>query len=458
MIALPGCDLTKSAKDSPACVDDAVGVFVSPNGSDEGAGTKTSPVKSIGKALEKQGNKPRVYVCEGTYEERVEVKGGVTILGGFGCADWKYTGTKSKLSPKEAGYAVVLTKVSQPVTVEDFEISAQDAAADSGGSSIAVFANESAGLTLRRVVVQAGAGANAPAVGAPATNLYSGSVNGEPASGTTGGAGKTCDCKVHGKSIAGKGGDGKSPVADSGGFGAAVPSVVVVGLRDSSPGMGEISAGGPCTSGRSGSDGAARSAGAASARVGALGSGGYAPSAGKDGEAGNPGAGGGGGGGGLTDGAGAGGCGGCGGAGGIGGKGGGGSIGIAAYKTPLKLEACRVQGKAGGAGSGGGTGEAGGGGGGGGTVGACSGGRGGNGAGGGGGGGGSGGISVGVAYVGAPPERDGTTDLNPGTKGSPGGGGGGGNGGTNVLSTAPNGDVGAVGLDGVSQEVLELQP
>lgn len=122
VIAPPGCDLTKSVKDSPACVDEAVGLFVSANGSDEGAGTKGSPLKSIGKALEKQGNKPRVYVCEGTYEERVEVKGGVTVLGGFGCADWKYTGTKSKLAPKEAGYAVVLTKVSQPVTVEDFEI------------------------------------------------------------------------------------------------------------------------------------------------------------------------------------------------------------------------------------------------------------------------------------------------------------------------------------------------
>jgi hypothetical protein len=438
-------------------VDEAVGLFVSASGSDEGAGTKGSPLKSIGKALEKQGNKPRVYVCEGTYEERVEVKGGVTVLGGFGCADWKYTGTKSKLAPKEAGYAVVLTKVSQPVTVEDFEISAQDAAADSGGSSVAIFANESAGLTLRRVVVQAGAGANAPAVGAPATNLYSGSVNGEPASGATGGAGKTCDCKVHGKSIAGKGGDGKSPNADNGNNGAALPLPTPVGLRDSAAGAGEIGGVSLCSGGHAGADGSARKSGGASVAAGSLTGNGYSPSPGREGEAGNPGGGGGGGGGGLTDGAGAGGCGGCGGSGGLGGKGGGGSIGIAAYKTAVKLEACRVQTKAGGTGSAGGTGEAGGGGGGG-TVGACSGGRGGNGAGGGGGGGGSGGISVGIVHVGKAPEYDGTTDIKPGAKGSPGGGGGGGNGGSNVLSTAPSGDTGAQGLDGISQPVLELQP
>ena len=74
--APPGCDLTREAKDSPACVDDAVGVFVDgTTGLDTNAGTKLSPVKSIGAALGKLGNKPRVYVCAGTYEMAIVTRG-----------------------------------------------------------------------------------------------------------------------------------------------------------------------------------------------------------------------------------------------------------------------------------------------------------------------------------------------------------------------------------------------
>ena len=65
-----GCDPTASPKDAPKCVVSEFGVFVDVAGGDEGnAGTKESPVKSIGGALAKLGTKSRVYVCEGTYDE-----------------------------------------------------------------------------------------------------------------------------------------------------------------------------------------------------------------------------------------------------------------------------------------------------------------------------------------------------------------------------------------------------
>ena len=94
--APPGCDLGKEPKDSAPCVADSVGVFVSPMGDDMNAGTKASPVKTIGKALGIAGGKPRVYVCEGTYGESVDLTKAVSIYGGFKCSDWSYSGTSPR--------------------------------------------------------------------------------------------------------------------------------------------------------------------------------------------------------------------------------------------------------------------------------------------------------------------------------------------------------------------------
>lgn len=89
VVAPPGCDLTKSPKDSPACVDDAVGVFVSPTGDDGAAGNKGAPVKSIAKGVELAASRglPRVYVCDGTYAESIALAKSVSIYGGLSCAE-----------------------------------------------------------------------------------------------------------------------------------------------------------------------------------------------------------------------------------------------------------------------------------------------------------------------------------------------------------------------------------
>ncbi len=102
VVAPPGCDLTKGLKDSPACVDDSVGVFVSPNGDDGAAGKKSAPVKSITKGVELAASRglPRVYVCEGTYDANVEIKTPLSLYGGLTCA-WAHSGRKTEARPTE---------------------------------------------------------------------------------------------------------------------------------------------------------------------------------------------------------------------------------------------------------------------------------------------------------------------------------------------------------------------
>ena len=125
--APPGCDLGKEPKDSPACVSDAVGVFVSPMGIDTNPGTKQSPVKSIGKALSLVGSKPRVYVCEGTYAEDVVLDAshdGVSIYGGWSCNGWSYTGGKPVVGKTQR--ALVLDGLGKPVVIADVAARAAD--------------------------------------------------------------------------------------------------------------------------------------------------------------------------------------------------------------------------------------------------------------------------------------------------------------------------------------------
>src|SRR5690606_24726363 len=45
------CDMAVSPKESPACVDDGVGVFVSAQGTDGAAGTKGQPLRSLAEGV-----------------------------------------------------------------------------------------------------------------------------------------------------------------------------------------------------------------------------------------------------------------------------------------------------------------------------------------------------------------------------------------------------------------------
>jgi hypothetical protein len=432
------------------------GVFVDATaGNDSNAGTRESPVKSIGAALGKLSGKPRVYICDGTYAEHLKLTSAVSLFGGFACGAWTYSGNKAKVAPGDKGVALEISNVASSMVIADLDVTSMDAV-DPGESSIAVFVANSAGLTLRRFNATAGKGQDATNAAAPPSNLFSedvGDLLGTGTSTATGGAAKVCACKTYGSSTGGKGGDGGNP-APKGGDGSATPAATVVAPRTGIGGPG-YAGGAPCGGGFAGSDGSARAAGTSADHVGALDANGWTPAKGGDGEAGNPGAGGGGGGGGITNGSGGGGCGGCGGSGGLGAAGGGASIAIASLSSSLHLDAVKLQTGDAGKGGDGSTGQGGGGGGGGGAVGACGGGNGGNGAGGGGGGGGAGGVSAGIVRSGG--SIDGAPQVSVGAKGAPGSGGTGGAGGTNALGTAPGGASAASAVDGVAEDVLILQ-
>ncbi|MBL8613018.1 MAG: hypothetical protein JNL38_37100 [Myxococcales bacterium] len=408
IIKPPDCDLTKEPKDSPACVDDGVGIFVSGAGSDGAAGTKAAPVKSIGKALSLAGSK-RVYVCDGSYEG-FELKSGTTIAGGFSCTDWKHTGVKPKVQGGDGAKPTVDLVSASGALLLDLEILGP---AKGAPNSIALRAQSST-ATLRRVKLTGGEGADG-ADGARTDFTYpvQTDLDGNNAMGGTGGGEKSFTCPGGAVTKGGKGGDsgfngGPGMPALAGGAGG------IVAQACAGPGGGG-----------DGAVGTTPAAGAGAASLGAIDQAAWIPQAGAGGGSGGPGQGGGGGQGITGGGGGSGGAGGCGGAGGGGGKGGGASVALFSLSSTLTVEASELtSGKAGNGGKGlaGQTGQQIFGFKGNGNGAGCQGGNGGKGGDGAAGGGGAGGLSTPVLFKGGKPTLTQTT-ANPGALGSGGAGG-----------------------------------
>ena len=146
--APPGCDPQADVKDAPKCVVSEFGVFVDgAGGNDANAGTKESPVKSIGAALGKLAGKTRVYVCEGTYAEHVKLTSAVSLYGGFACGTWSYSGGKAKVSPTDAGYALEIAGAGLELVVADLDVAAVDATM-AGESSVGALVNGASKVLL----------------------------------------------------------------------------------------------------------------------------------------------------------------------------------------------------------------------------------------------------------------------------------------------------------------------
>ena len=426
-----GCDASAEPKDAPKCADDSFAVFVdATNGAEGNAGTKASPVKSIGGALGKLGVKSRVYICAGTYAEHVKLTTNASLYGGFACGAWSYTGDKAKIAPADAGYALDVGAASG--TVADVELVAPPGSATSV-SSVAVFVANSPQLTLRRVKVQAGAGLKgddgADAVGGVSTPA---AVDGTTGSASTGGPATSCTCSTGGTSKGAKGGDTSGPTPN-GGIGETAQATPT---PSTATGVGGTRSDCEMTIGGNGRVGSAAppSGAAAAPSLGTLDATGWHPGDGVAGPNGIPGQGGGGGGSytigmpAQNGGGGGGACGGCGGGGGGGGKGGGASVAVVSVQSTVTVHASELVTANAGAGGAGKAGAGGAGGGVGGSkltgTGACNGGNGGTGGAGGAGAGGAGGLSVGVLSKGPKPTLD-TTTVTTGDKGAAGAGGAG---------------------------------
>ncbi|HEX7604515.1 MAG TPA: DUF1565 domain-containing protein, partial [Polyangiaceae bacterium] len=155
-----GCDLTRDPKDSLACVADSVGMFVDATTGDDAAGdgSKAKPLKTIGKALEKVGSRPRIYVCDGTYAEDVVLDAthdGVSLYGGWKCGDWTYSGAKPVVG--KSAEAMRIDSLTKPIVVADIDAKAADGAG-AGSNSVAIRIVQSANVSLVRVKLEAGVG------------------------------------------------------------------------------------------------------------------------------------------------------------------------------------------------------------------------------------------------------------------------------------------------------------
>jgi len=407
----------------PGCVADADnGIFVSPTGNDSNDGTPSSPLATINAAIDRAASSPApIFICSGTFDESVVVTDDdIALHGGFACptggSPWVYDEDERPLiSPTDPGYALQVTDVSG-LTLSDIELRSAHATA-AGASSIAVFVSGSDAVTLTRVHITAGDGANGASAMTPVSNHTSMNQGGQNAMLLEGGGPTPCECGDQTTSVGAVGGDGG--VTPTGG-GTGTPSNL---------GGGQGSTFEQCrdnnTNGANGGNAPNRTEADGADVLGTLASLGWTPAAGTAGLTGTPGQGGGGGGGLVAGGGGGGACGGCGGTGGGAGKGGGASIGLVAVMSNVTLVASFITTGDAGRGGDGIAGELGQGGGvkGNGVGSACDGGNGGKGGNGGAGGGGAGGISVGVLHTGdSTVTADVTFEL--GTAGPAGSGGG----------------------------------
>ncbi|MDB4992630.1 MAG: Glycine-rich cell wall structural protein precursor [Myxococcaceae bacterium] len=447
----PGCDGTKDPGEASCQVVDEVGIFVDSTAG-AGDGTKGKPVTTIAKGIElaKAASKGRVYVCKGTYAEAVVLdasKDGVSIYGGFKCADWSYAKEATLVAPPTVGFALTIKKTAAAITIADLEFRAKAAEAD-GDSSIAGFVSDASSVTLKRVKLVAAAGKDGKS-GASVADFAGRAPDGMSAIGTTPGAPAPNTCTT-GNSTGGLGGSNNQGGASGTPLGLPeIPPLATGTGGDTNQ---------PCASSFAAHDGAFGPGGApgnGAAQPGHLTASEWAHADGSSGGNGGT-AQGGGGGAGKSGYGGGGGAGGCGGLAGAGGTGGGSSIALASFRSAVSITASAFtaeNGRDGGKGASGQKGQLGSLSTGNGVAGGCSGGLGGHGGSGGGGGGGAGGSSIGIAYQGTAPTVDGAPIADAATLvgvtiGSAGGKGLKGTGGPAAQTAAPASNAGLDGTDG----------
>ncbi|HEY4159935.1 MAG TPA: DUF1565 domain-containing protein, partial [Polyangiaceae bacterium] len=222
------CDTTQSPTSESCLIDDAYGIFVAPSGDDAGDGTMSNPVKTITKALTLAKTDAKfVIACDGSYDERLNITEGAQLYGGFKCPGgtgaWtRETSGKATVAPAMRGVALNINATSKtaPVSIDNFEFDAQDGV-DPGESSIAAFVNTPSTVALTNVKLVAGKGVNG-ADGTVTDLMFPAQtdLNGNAASGDTGGGGKVCTCADGATSKGGKGGDGGAVNATGGGAGS----------------------------------------------------------------------------------------------------------------------------------------------------------------------------------------------------------------------------------------------
>jgi hypothetical protein len=211
--------------------------FVATNGNDGAAGSMSAPFRTIGRAMTAAASGEHIYVSNGTYNEVVTLKNGVSMWGGFSRGNgWarnpSYIATISSSTVSSGRMiAVYGINTTTAATIEDLSITT-GSTSSIGVDVYSLYCNNCDGLTLSRLNITAGSagpgsnGSNgtngAPTMGA-GNNGGAGSCDGSNGSG---GAGATSPCGNHG----GDGGNGGAEGCNDG--------------QDGDPGIGAGGAGG----------------------------------------------------------------------------------------------------------------------------------------------------------------------------------------------------------------------
>jgi hypothetical protein len=434
----PECDVTASPNAEACLVSDEFAVFVSPLGDDNGEGSRNSPLRTLGRALELgHAENKLVLACvtAGIFSEALSVDAsldGVRLYGGFECESWESSSSAQTRVVAPSAVALRVQNLVEGLVIEGMSFEASDGATASE-SSMGAFVADSENVRFTRVSLIAGRGApgdhgmgttTAAATGAQGSaGTAACTVTSGP---NPGGVAVESFCDGTGSgSVGGKGGDGGNGDDSAGNANGGMPplSAGVGGTGEGSAAGWDCSVGpgkGGATAGAAGTPGTSGEGGSGAGRLSGTG---YVPAFGATGTNGTPGQGGGGGGGAKApttcalnprtgSSGGSGGGGGCAGKGGAGGTGGGASIALASVDSDVTLESVELTAKDGGEGGDGGTAQPGGDGGlpgigasGGLGNSSCPGGQGGRGGNGGFGGGGAGGPSIGIAFVGNEPSQ-----------------------------------------------------
>lgn len=332
---VPTCDYENGE------VDESCAIFVDGDNDDIARdGTRGSPYNSITEAITPAQNQGKtIFVCMSTqpYVEALEIDDSVSLVGGFGCANWPWSADDRTEWTAGAGEVPLKVTGGADLSVSGFAISAASAEETTpGGSSLGILVVDSS-LILSRSDVTAGDGQDGESPtqldradrAASGTRGHDGCDTADPDAGDSPDGGAN-SCGGDDRS-GGPGGPGTTGANGFAGSPGNPENATNVGGERQPQMDGDCTAGAP-----GGATSPAGDDGVGAEGVGALNSSGFVPQAGGVGTPGMPGFGGGGGGGAhkCLDGkigpsGGSGGAGGCGGQAGNGGGGGGSSIAIA---------------------------------------------------------------------------------------------------------------------------------
>lgn len=171
--------------DNAVCGKDVI--FVAEAGTTNAQGTREAPYKTLSEALSVAGErKAKAIVIAGspTIEGPITLIDGVNIYGGYDSGTWTPSSARPKIITTNAPtneplIGVRAIQLDRPVSISRIEIQAQ---AHPGGPTIGILSDNTKTLTLRDVVVLAGAAGDGIA-GEPGANGANGNIGGAAGTG-----------------------------------------------------------------------------------------------------------------------------------------------------------------------------------------------------------------------------------------------------------------------------------